>query len=163
MPDARSNTGVAKPTSGGALDVLPAALVQQFSEMATMVPDTESDGGASLLESILNAVSVEDLDKPFAEKDQDHLIGMDQVVESISKSGSDFADGLGVFLVVKAVVEDTAETITWTTGSMSVVAQLVRAYALDAFPLRCKLRRSDKPTKSGFYPLNLVISDNQPR
>jgi hypothetical protein len=146
----------------GSLSELPPHLVRQFAEMATLIPDTESDGGAGILEDILGAISIEDLDRPFQEKDEDFLVGETLIWESISKSPSDFKDGLGIFLVCQVVRESTGEQFTVTTGSMSVVAQLVKAYTLDALPLRAKLRRADKPTKSGYYPKNLVIDRNQP-
>lgn len=146
----------------GLLDRLPAELVRQFSEMAMMLPETESDSGASIIEAILGAVDVQDLDAPWDTKDPDALLNEWQIITEASRSLSTYKESLGVFLVVTAVLENTGEEITWTSGSMAVVAQLVKAYAADHFPLRAKLVRADKPTASGYWPHHLVVHDKQP-
>lgn len=146
----------------GELAKLPEALIARFAEMAMMLPETESDGGASIIEAILGTVNVGDLDKPWDAKDPEALCNEWLIVTDASRSMSDYADGLGVFLVVKAVQDDTGEEITFTTGSMAVVAQIVRAYAGDMFPLKCKMVMSDKPTKGGYRPMHLVIHEKQP-
>lgn len=146
----------------GLLDRLPADLVRQFSEMAMMLPETESDSGASIIEAILGAVDVHDLDSPWDTKDPDALVGQWLIITEASRSMSTYKESLGVFLVITAVQEDTGEEIVFTSGSMGVVAQVVKAYAADMLPLRAKLVRADKPTANGYWPQHLVVHQNQP-
>lgn len=146
----------------GLLDRLPADLVRRFSEMALMLPETESDSGAGIIEAILGAVDVHDLDAPWDTKDPDALIGQWLIITDATRSMSTYKESLGVFLVITAVQEDTGEEITFTTGSMSIVAQVVKAYAQDMLPLRAKLVRAEKPTASGYWPQHLVVHDKQP-
>ncbi|MCL6626645.1 MAG: hypothetical protein K6T68_08695, partial [Alicyclobacillus shizuokensis] len=61
------------------------------------------------------------------------------------------------------VVLSSGERLTVTTGSVSIVAQLARAVAIGALPLRCIPRVANKPTKQGYYPQHLEISRNQPQ
>lgn len=140
---------------------LPPHLVQQFSQMALMLPETES-GLTGILELILNATDVHDLDKAWDGTSAESLLGKWIVIQSATRSVSDFSQSLGIFLVVKAYVEDSKSDVTFTVGSMAVVAQVVKAYAQDALPLRCKLMTSDSPTKDGFWPMHLEIHQNQP-
>lgn len=142
---------------------LPPALVQQFAQMAVMLPEVESDGGASIIQQILNTVDVLDLDSPWQTKDPDKLVGQLLEFTDARRAPSDYAGGLGIFLVCDATVMGSGEQVTFTTGSFAVVAQLVKAYTLDALPLRAILRQSDKPTKNGFRPHHLEIDPKQPK
>lgn len=141
---------------------LPPHLVQQFSEMAMMLPETESDGGASILEAILNAVDVQATNKIWDGRDLGEYKNQTIIIERATRSRSDFQEGLGLFLVASAVLEQTGEAITVTTGSMSVVAQVVKAYANDELPLRCIVRVAERPSQAGFYPQHLEITEKQP-
>ena len=145
--------------SGKGLAALPKHVMDQFASMAMMLPETESDGGASIITAILSSKDVHELDATWGTKDPDKLVGDNLTILGATRSLSDFKDGLGVFLVVEAVLERTGETVTFTTGSMGIVAQIVRAAALDAFPLRAMIQRADKPTADGYYPQHLKILD----
>lgn len=141
----------------GELATLPADLVKRFADMAFTLPETTGDGGAGIIEAILNATEVESLDSVWGTKDPDKLVGEPLTILSATVSRSDYADGLGVFLVVKAHREGTGEDITFTTGSMAVIAQIVRAHTLQALPMRAKLVRADRPSASGYYPQHLEM------
>lgn len=145
--------------SGKALAALPDHLLRQFSQMAMMLPETESDGGASIITAILNSKDVSELDATWGTKDPDKLVGDNLTITGATRSLSDYQDGLGVFLVVEAVLERTGEPVTFTTGSIGIVAQIVRAASLEAFPFRAMIQRADKPTKDGYYPQHLKILD----
>lgn len=145
-----------------ALRQLPPHLLRQFSDMALMLPETESDGGASILEAILNAADMRATNDVWAKRDlgayKDRVI----IIESASRSKSDFKDGLGIFVVVSLVLEDTGEAVTATTGSMSNVAQIVKAYANEEFPLRCIVRVAERASQSGYFPQHLEVTETQP-
>jgi len=53
---------------------------------------------------------------------------------------------------------DNDEEIVWTTGSVSVVAQLVKAFMLGALPLYATIRKAERPTANGYYPQHLEVS-----
>lgn len=142
---------------------LPPALVEQFSRMAMMLPEIELDGGAGIIESILNAVDLRATNRVFERYDAEQLVGKWLIFERAQRAMSEYKGGLGLFLVVDAVDEESGEKITFTTGSMSIVAQCVKAYAGDEMPFRAKIKVTDNPTKSGFYPMNLEIHAQQPQ
>lgn len=144
------------------LATLPEALMRQFSELAMMLPETESDGGASIIQAVLNTVDVQGLDNPWDAKEPEKLCGEWLIITEASRSISTYAEGLGVFLVVTAVREDSGEEIVFTTGSMAVVAQIVRAYTIGAIPLRAKMLMAERASKKGYFPMHLEIAAKQP-
>lgn len=146
----------------GALAKLPPPLLRQFADMAMLLPETEQDGGAAIIDAILNTVDVQELDAPWDDKDPEALWNRWLVITDASRSPSEYEDGLGVFLVVQAHDEEEGTDITFTTGSVGVVAQIVRAYANDDLPLRAKIVPAKKRTRRGYLPTHLVIHKNQP-
>lgn len=144
------------------LAMTPEAISAQFAHMGNLIPETESDdGGLSIIGQLLGATSLDELSQPWAEKDQEALVDHELIIESVTRSPSDFAGGLGVFLVCKAYDATRDERVTFTTGSMSVVAQLVMVYTLDKFPVSCTLRKAKKASKAGFFPQHLEFAKGQ--
>lgn len=148
--------------SGKELATLPQYVLDQFNQMVIMLPEVESDGGASMITQILNTVDVQELDAPWDTKDPEKLVDLLIHITDARRAPSDFAGGLGQFLVLDAVIAASGEQVTFTTGSVMVVAQVVKAFVLDALPLACVLRKSERPTADGFYPQHLEIEKDQP-
>lgn len=137
--------------------VISAETREMFASMVVAIPEADGSGTERILLSILNAKSWDELDDPWDTTKSDALVGVEMVIHTISRHASAYADGLGVFLVAHGKrLDDNTETV-FSTGSVSVVAQLVRAFMLGAFPLYCILRQSDKPTSKGYYPHHLEI------
>lgn len=126
-----------------------------FAQMAMAVPDADGAGSERIVLSILKATTWDDLDAPWDKTAKDELIDKEQWIYSITRRPSSFADGLGIFLVIRAKLVDADEETVWVSSSISVVAQLVKAYMLGAFPLCAILRRSERPTERGYYPEHL--------
>ncbi len=151
-------TGVVEPVRTTTDVAISPDTVAMFAQMAMAVPDAEGSGSERILLAILGAKSWDELDDPWDSTKTDTLIGHNLVVREILRRPSSFADGLGIFLVVKGTDLDEDEDVTFTTGSISVVAQLVKAYLLGAFPLYVVLRQSERPTERGYYPHHLEIT-----
>lgn len=132
-------------------------IVEAYDSMLATVPDAEGAGYDRILEAIARAGSLAELDAPWRSSGLEELAGIPLVIRGISKIPSDFPGGLPWFLVVDAVSEPTGEPVTVTTGAINVVAQLVKAWSLGAFPLRVRPTVADRPTKSGYFPQHLEI------
>jgi hypothetical protein len=148
--------------SGREVVELPPALLRQFAEMAAVIPEAEPDGGASLIEAIFNAGSEQELSSRFGTASEDEMLNREIIVNRIERMPSDYRDGLGIFLVIHFYDTKTQRPGTFTSGSMAVLAQLVRAYAEGWLPLHCKLMKAEKKTKAGFYPHHLHVFKEQP-
>jgi hypothetical protein len=89
---------------------------------------------SAILEQLANAGQLGDLDAPWRSDGLGEYIGERLVVTGIRKAASDFVGGLPWFLVVEAGLQSTGEKVTFTTGAVSVVAQLVKAWSMGRIP-----------------------------
>jgi hypothetical protein len=142
-------------------EVLPAPLstgvVASYESMLASIPDAGEGGYERILELIAQADDPAELDAAWRTDDLANLAGIPLTIRSISKAPSDFQGGLPWFLIIDAVNEVTGEKLTVTTGAVSVVAQLVRAFAIGALPLRARPVVSERPTSKGYYPQHLEV------
>lgn len=137
--------------------ILPAALVETYAALLDSVPDAGGDGMAGILEAIAEAGDLDDLDAPWRSGGLGAYVGTPLTLTGLRKMPSDYAGGLPWFLVVEGAVTATGEKITVTTGAVSVVAQLVKAWQLGRFPLRVIPRQSARPNAAGNFPQHLEI------
>jgi hypothetical protein len=142
-------------------DALPAPLstgvVASYESMLASVPDAGEGGYERILELIAEAQDPAELDAAWRSGDLVELAGVPLTVRGITKAPSDFVGGLPWFLILDAVNEVTGEKLNVTTGAVSVVAQLVRAHAIGAFPLRVRPVVAERPTARGYYPQHLEV------
>ncbi len=132
----------------------------QWESMLMAVP--EAGGDESGYEGILAAIAVAqdptELDAPWRSEGLQRYRDTPLVITGIRRMPSDYTTGLGWYLMLEAVVKDTGEKVATSVGSLGVVAQLVRAYNLDALPLTVTPRRSKKPSRRGYYAWHLEVS-----
>ena len=131
--------------------------MRQFADMARVLPTAEGDASMSIVAQILAATTVEELDAPWNDTDGDELVGVTFEAQSVTAHQSDYADGLGVFLRVEGVRLDNGEVVSFSTGSVSTVAQLVKAYVSGWFPFVVEIVKAERPTKKGYFPLHLKV------
>jgi hypothetical protein len=155
-PDDMANDG--QPST--ALAITNATLLERFAPMVTMLPlETEGDMSA-IFERIIDAGRWEDLDAPWESSDAEHLIGRKLILRSAKRRPSDFTEGLGFFLVMDCADYQTGEPVTAVNGSVAVIAQVVRAYAIGALPMVIEFVVADRPTKRGYHPHHLKVHDS---
>lgn len=130
---------------------------EAFMAMLEAVPEPDDDAAARIVMEIMQAQSIEDLDKPWDVEGMRDYDGTVLQVQSIAKMPSDYKTGLGCYLVCKCTQPGVGEVFTLTTGSVSIVAQLVRAHTLEAFPLEVVPRQSERPTRKGYRPMHLEL------
>ena len=133
-------------------------LLAKYNEMAATIPSSEDTTGlASILSQLADSGSAEALDAPWTSEGGKQYLNHPLQVTGLRRVPSDYPGGLPFFLVVTAVDESTASLVTFTTGAVAVVAQLVVAHARGWLPLSCKLVERERPTADGYYPQHLVI------
>ncbi len=134
------------------------AMVKQALATGSRIWVEASEGESVLLAELEHFAETRSTDDLFTEggleKVKDHL-GETLVIEAIEGvNNSDFAEGLGIYLVVRAVTAD-GEVIRLGVGAKNPVAKII-ALAEDAkLPFAVAFEQSDKPTKDGYYPLHL--------
>lgn len=135
------------------------ALLAQFAEMAVMIPADLGGGTEDIVRKILSATTWEQLDEPWETSNVDDILGKTLRTTKVTRRPSTFRGGLGVFLVIHMTDIQTGKEYVKTTGSVSVVAQIARAYALGATSLTIQWLRAEKPSDNGYYPQHLKVLD----
>ena len=138
-------------------------LLEQFAEMAVMIPAEDGNGNESILRQILSASSWAELDKPWESSSIDDIIGLPLTITKVLRRPSTFAGGLGVFLVLFMQDKRSGKEYVKATGSLAVVGQVVRGYALGAMPMSVEWCKSKRPTEDGYYPQHLRLLDGVTR
>jgi hypothetical protein len=133
------------------------AAIKAFGGMFDKVSEPSGEAYDRILEQIAAATDVDSLDSPWRSGSLGAMNGKEILVNGISKMPSDYDGGFGFFLLIDAIDKETGERVLLTTGAVAVVAQLVRANALDLFPVSFKVTVSEKPTKNGYHPIHLSV------
>ena len=150
-PDA----GAESTPAAGPLIIRP-DVVAAYEAMAQSIPLAGADGYESILLQIIQADDPAALDAPWRADGLKAFIGHPLEVRGLRRMESEFAGGLPFFLIVDAVDLETGEVVTVTTGAVSIVAQLAKAFSLGAVPgWRVIPREADRPSSSVFYPQHL--------
>ncbi len=129
-----------------------------FASMVTAIPDVDTDGASErIVLQILQAETWDDVDAPWDREPKDELIDKEMRIDSIMRRQSSYAGGLGVFLIVRGHLIDDERDVVFTTSSISVVAQLVKLFMLNALPVYAKLLKSERPSANGYWPQHLEV------
>ena len=138
--------------------------MEQWVQMSVGIPDADdSEALDNILSALLNADSIDAFNAPWDTAAGEKLAGHKLRIESIAKRASDFADGLGIYLVAKGVDLSTGEPLTWATSAIAVVATLTRVHYLGQLPVIGELIVADKPTKRGYRPQHFQVLTMEPR
>lgn len=137
-----------------------AEIQAKWAALAESIPDAASDDGSGAMRiatQIFDAQQAGDLDSPWEARDFATLLNKPVKVTALRKAESDYPDGPGFYLIVDVTEVSTGEMVTVTTGSVSVMAQLIKAYAAGWMPLICVLTEAERPTKQGYRPQHLMV------
>jgi hypothetical protein len=134
-------------------------LIERFAEMAVMIPADNSGGTEDILRKILSAETWGQLDEPWQATQVDDILGKTLHITKVTRRPSTMAGGLGQFLVIHLQDAKTGKEYVKTTGSIAVVGQIARAYALGVTALTVEWCKAERPSASGFYPQHLRVID----
>ena len=142
-------------------DVVPVvsqATLALFGQMAVGIPEAD-DGEAyeGIVLQLLGADNLDAFNAPWDSNAAADLAGKRLKIDSMARRASDFAGGLGMYIVVKGVILDTGEPFVWTTGGVANVASLARIHFTGKLPAIAELVIADTPTASGYRPQHLKI------
>lgn len=161
-------TDLALPTPGELAEILGSRQLPMRQWVAALVEaeqfeeGDEEDASLGMVRSILlaassdevfaamNVVSVKDLigDQPGAQSNVFEIRGAQPLK-------STFEEGASAFAIITAF--DMAEQlpVTLSTGARSVQAAIIAHQVRGWMPFKARFTRKRKPTRSGYYPLNL--------
>lgn len=157
--DTATSTDVDTQQSAEVAVINDTALLEQFAEMAVMIPADLGSGTEDILRKILSARTWDELDEPWETSEIDDILGKTLHVTKVTRRPSTFRGGLGVFLVIHLTDAKTGKEYVKTTGSVSVVGQIARAYAMGVTAMTVEWCRAERPSEGGFYPQHLKVID----
>lgn len=136
-----------------------AGLREAFMEMLAKVPEPDGDASAmaSIIGTILQAETADDLDKPWDTDGMRKHFGQTLIVHSITKRPSDYEGGLGVYLGCMCDLTGDGVLEFVSCGSVASVVQLVRAHTLGMLPLIVVPTLAKKATPKGYWPYHLQV------
>lgn len=138
--------------------VIPNQAIEAFAAMAVSIPEAGDGGFDGILTQLLETSDPAALDAPWRSDGLTELLGRRLRIDGLRRMESEYDSGLPFFLIIQAADLETGETITATTGAVSVVAQLTRAWSLGLIPgWRVIPRQADRPSKSGYFPQHLEV------
>ncbi len=118
--------------------------------------DGDESGDSILIGTLAKAKDGFDL---FAESElekvEDHLGETLTITAVNAVRNSEFEGGLGVYLIVTAVDVDGGE-FRLAVGQTDPIAKIVSLSEMGQLPWAVCFERSSKPTRAGFYPINLL-------
>lgn len=145
------------PTDTAEVATYPPELVAKVRELVAAIPDNDSGGAENIIEQLLAADTIDDLNAPWEGVSGRKLHGKRLSIRGVSARPSSFEGGAGIFLVADAVDAKTGEKAVFTTSALSVVIQLAQAHKLGMFPLLVEVVVAERPTARGFYPYHLRV------
>ena len=151
-------TSTETPATTDVVPVVSAATMALFAQMAVGIPEAD-DGDAyeNIVLQLLSADNPDQFNAPWDTEAAEQLAGKRLKIEAMSRRASDFAGGLGIYIVLKGIVLDTGEPFVFTTGGIANVATLARIHFTGKLPAIVELVIADTPTSKGFRPQHLKI------
>lgn len=121
------------------------------------IPDATGDAEQRIVEQLLNAKDIQDLNTPWESGKLSRYNGTVLTITELSKMPSDKDPVMGFFIVLRGTVRGTGEPFVASTSSHATMASLVRLWLADALPIDVVPRVASKPSRNGFYPEHLEI------
>lgn len=129
----------------------------ELPQLIAGIPDAEGDAESRIIEALLNAQNIGDLNAPWQSGSLGKYKDTVLTVTDVSKLPSDKDQAMGYFLVLRGTVRGTGEPFVASTSSHAIMAALTRLWLAHAIPVDVIPRKADKPTRNGFYPEHLEI------
>lgn len=137
--------------------VRPYIKADDLPALIASIPDAPDDAEARMIEQILNASHPSEIDAPWRSGSLGKYKDQVLTVVELSKLPSDLDEAVGFFVVLRGTVRGTGEPFTASTSSHMVLAQLVRLWLAEAFPIDVIPRVSERKSRNGFYPQHLEM------
>lgn len=145
------------PTDANAVAEYSPELIAKVRDLVAGIPDNDDAGAENIINQLLAAETVDDLNSPWEGTSGRKLAGKRLRVLGITARRSSFDGGTGIFLVADAVDVGTGERSVFTTSALSCVIQLAQAHKLAMFPLLVEVVVAERPTARGFYPYHFKV------
>lgn len=159
-----TGTEVAQASRGNLVPADRAAVQEAALVLIRMIPDMPESDGAGIIADLLNATSPDELNRSSKLPAGQDLGGTEMTITDVHKLPSDLDgedDGTGVklghYLIVDALVGTWRKPLRWQTSAPGLAVPVAQLYVWGKLPAHVRINRADKPTRRGFYPMNMEI------
>lgn len=126
-------------------------------EKLETVEGRSEQAGLEMFMQILNATTLDELDRPWNGNGMGDFIDKRIRIDAIRQEPSSFKDGPGVFLIASGMEYGSGQVISFMTSSVYEMAQLLVAHTGGMLPADFIPRVAVKPTENGYYPRHLEV------
>ena len=125
------------------------------------LPEVESgeDASRSIVARILASEDAETVLADSAATPAQEVLGRPLQVYGVRWLRSAYEEGPVVFALLDVADIESGERMTVSCGARNVMAQLLRLDQLGALPVAVVIRKADKATANGYYPLWLAKAE----
>jgi hypothetical protein len=158
MAAARKNTGkaLAEPVSRE-------VLLAQYGALLEQIPLAQDDDGFGLIKDILTATNWQELNRESELDNLQKYVGKTLKIIGMERRVSEIEGGMPWYLMVDAIDVASGELIKLNTSAGTPMAKMTMLHKFNNLPALVKITKTDKATRSGFYPLELeVLGVNDP-
>lgn len=138
------------------LDQVGKALTTGKADDIVEVELTPEEQQLRIVQRILESQTVDEILASFEATPIDDVLERPFELHRVRWERSEYEQGQPYYALLDATMIDTGESVTLTTGSTTVVAQLYALARKGALPQKMRCVQSSKPTSRGYYPKNLV-------
>lgn len=138
--------------------VIPDHVLEKIIAEVERLPESDDDGQWGIVEQLLTATDMDDLNRPWEATSGKTLAGRRLQITSVKRRPSSFEGGPEIFLVIDSVDLADGEKLVWTSSALAVIIQLAVAYNRGWLPLIAEVTAARKPTKRGYIPYHLTIT-----
>lgn len=142
MADNNRNTPARQPAGG----------IMDWEPLVTAIPDADSQEGEGMdriLTQLYGAQSAADLNAPWDARGFEAYAGQTLTLQALTKRPSEYPGPIPFYVIARGHVTGTGEAVTITTGAVSVIAQLSKAWAAGFFPVTVVPVVVESKTKKG--------------
>ncbi len=150
-----TDTETTEHLSGAEVVGVSAELEAFNSHVKSLAIEDDVDVAEKVLRQILAATTADDILRAGEAVPAEAILNVPITVHAIRASESGFVDGADYYLHIEATINSNGDAITVSCGSSDVAMKLVALDMRGLLPVRCRIERSQKATKRGFFPLFL--------
>jgi hypothetical protein len=119
----------------------------------SIASETDEQRSERQLAAILAADNADEVLNANVITKAEDILGHRLTVEGVRAAESDYADGPDFYLIFDCFDNSTGKPVTVECGAAEVVVKVARLAQLGLLPVDLVIRRKDKATRNGFFPL----------
>lgn len=150
-PDPFENEGEGESTQDGMIPTHGMPIAQ----MANLKRIDREDTRQRIVAGILGATDIDAVFAMWEDKEAENKVDRPMRIDDVAFDESTYNNSIGWYALVFAHEISTGEEWQFSIGAENVVTQLIALANLNSLPVDVVIKKSERPTREGYYPLHL--------